>query len=74
MGKTITIGEILNSILKATGKNPEVIWDNSKPTTIPFRMVSTERITQELGFVPQYSFNEGIEKTVNWYIENYLGK
>jgi GDP-L-fucose synthase len=74
MGKTITIGEILNSVLLATGRNPEVVWDNSKPTTIPFRMVSTERITSELGFEPQFSFQEGIEKTVEWYQENYLNK
>jgi GDP-L-fucose synthase len=71
MGKTITIGEILDSILRSTGKNPEVVWDNSKPTTIPFRMVSTERITKELGFVPKFSFDEGIDKTVDWYKKNY---
>jgi GDP-L-fucose synthase len=74
MGKTITIGEILDSILLATGKTPEIVWDNSKPTTIPFRMVSTERITNELGFQPQFTFQEGIEKTVKWYQENYLNK
>ena len=72
MGKTITIGEILDAVLKATGHSPEVVWDNSKPTTIPFRMVSTERIVNELGFAPQYSFEEGIEKTVAWYKKNYL--
>jgi len=71
MGKTITIGEILESILKATGKNPDIVWDNSKPTTIPFRMVSTERITSELGFEPQYTFDQGIEKTIKWYKEHY---
>jgi GDP-L-fucose synthase len=71
MGKTITIGEILSSILLATGRNPEVVWDNSKPTTIPFRMVSTKRINSELGFEPQFTFQEGIEKTVKWYKENY---
>jgi GDP-L-fucose synthase len=71
-GKAITIGEILDSVLKATCKNPEVVWDNSKPTTIPFRMVSTERLEKELGFVAEFSFDEGIEKTVDWYTKNYL--
>ena len=73
-GEAITVGQIVNSILKATGKKPEVIWDNSKPTTIPFRMVSTKRITDELGFVPSYTFDEGIDKTVKWYRQNYLGE
>jgi GDP-L-fucose synthase len=73
-GKAITIGEILDSILKATDLNPEVVWDNSKPTTIPFRMVSTQRINDELGFTPEFTFDQGIKKTVDWYIKNYLGK
>jgi len=67
-GSTITIGDILNTILEVTGKNPNVEWDNSKPTTIPFRSCSTERIEKELGFKPRYSFKEGIEQTVHWYL------
>jgi dTDP-glucose 4,6-dehydratase len=34
-------------------------------------MVSTERLTNELGFEPTYTFEEGIKETVNWYKENY---
>lgn len=70
-GSIITVGDIVNTILKATNKNPEVIYDETKPTTIPFRMVSTERLTNELGFTPSYTFEEGIQETVNWYKENY---
>ena len=73
-GSTITIGEIVDTILKVTGKNPKVEWDNSKPTTIPFRACSTDRISKELGFQPQYTFEEGIEETVRWYKEYYNGK
>ena len=71
-GVAITVGDIVNAILKATGKTPEVIYDASKPTTIPFRMVSTERLNNELGFTPDYTFEEGIKETVEWYIENKL--
>jgi hypothetical protein len=48
-GSAITIGDIVNSILKNTNKTPEVIFDSTKPTTIPFRMVSTERLKNEFG-------------------------
>ena len=68
-GSTVTIGDIVDVILKVTGKTPKVEWDNSKPTTIPFRMVSTERITNELGFKPDYTFEEGMRETVDWYLE-----
>jgi len=67
-GSGVTIGEIVNTILKVTGNTPEVIWDDSKPTTIPFRAVSTERIQNELGFKPTYSFEEGMKETIDWYI------
>ena len=69
-GIAITVGDIVNAILKATNKNPKVIFDETKPTTIPFRMVNTERIKNELGFIPDYTFEGGIKETVDWYIKN----
>ena len=69
-GSTITIGQILNTILEVTNNEFEIRWDNSKPTTIPFRKVSTDRISKELGFQPMYSFKEGIKETIDWYLEN----
>jgi GDP-L-fucose synthase len=69
-GNGVTIGEILNTILTVTGENPEIIWDESKPTTIPFRAVSVDRIKNELGFNSKYTFEEGIKETIEWYNEN----
>ena len=66
-GTTINIGDIVNTILKVTGKTPDVQWDNSKPTTIPFRSCSTERIESELGFKPDYTFEQGMKETIEWY-------
>lgn len=69
-GNGISIGEIVKSIIKTSGKNPEVRWDNSKPTTIPFRAVNVERIKNELGFTPKYTFEMGIKETIEWYLTN----
>jgi len=69
-GSTITIGDIVNTILKITGKTPEVRWNKSKPTTIPFRACSTERIETELGFKPKYTFEKGMKETIDWYENN----
>ena len=73
-GTAVTVGDIVNAVLKATDRNPKVVYDETKPTTIPFRMVSTERIQKELGFKPKYTFEEGIKKTVEWYLEHYINK
>ena len=67
-GSTVTIGDIVDTILEVTGRSPEVTWDNSKPTTIPFRSCSTKRIQEELGFKPEYTFHDGIKETVDWYL------
>jgi nucleoside-diphosphate-sugar epimerase len=57
----------VNTIVEVSGLNPEITWDNSKPTTIPFRAVSIERIQNEIGFEPTYTFEEGIKETIEWY-------
>lgn len=69
-GGGITIGEIVDTILDVTGNKVPVIWDETKPTTIPFRAVSTDRIEKELGFKPKYTFREGMVETINWYKQN----
>lgn len=69
-GDGITIGEIVETIVNVTGLDVEIRYDSTKPTTIPFRAVSTERIKKELGFVPQYTFEQGIKETIKWYLEN----
>jgi GDP-L-fucose synthase len=66
-GGGITIGEIVDTIVKVSGLTPKITWDDSKPTTIPFRAVSTDRINMELGFTSDYTFEEGIKETIKWY-------
>jgi nucleoside-diphosphate-sugar epimerase len=69
-GGGITIGEIVDTILKVTGDKPKVEYDVTKPTTIPFRAVSIDRIKNELGFEPNYTFEQGIKETIDWYVKN----
>ena len=67
-GSAITVGQIVDCIVKHSNLNPEIYYDESKPTTIPFRMVSVDRIKNELGFLPKYTFEEGIKETIDWYL------
>ena len=70
-GDEITIGRVVDSILKATDKSPKVIYDENKPTTIPFKLASIDRIRHELGFEPDYTFDDGIKDTIIWYTNNF---
>ena len=45
-----------------------------KPGEIRKNWSSIEKARKVLGFEPQDSFDENIEKTIEWFIENYEGK
>ena len=47
-------------------------FDETKPTTIPFRMVDTSKIKNNIGFDPSYTLLEGLKETITWYRENRL--
>jgi GDP-L-fucose synthase len=68
-GKGSTIREIVSLILDAVGhKDVQIFFDSTKPSTIPFRMVSIEKARRMLDFEPQIPLKEGIRDTVKWYM------
>lgn len=64
----ITIRELVFLILKAAShENVNVVFNASKPVTIPFRMVDMEKAKKILGFNPCISLSDGIADTLQWY-------
>jgi len=71
-GKAVTIRQVVRAILEAAGhENARVIYDTSKPTTIPIRMLDINKAKEILGFEPEVSLEEGIRDTVEWYRRGY---
>ena len=66
-GTGVTIGELVQAVVTSSDKNPTIEWDNSKPTTIPYKVSSIERLQNELDFKPDYTFEQGIKETIEWY-------
>lgn len=67
-GQSFTIKDVVNLILKHTGyTNAKVVFNSSKPTTIPFRMVDISKAKQTLGFKPKVSLEDGLADTIQWY-------
>lgn len=71
-GSTVTIGELVKNIVEASGLDIDYTFDETKPTTIPFRMVDTAKIKNNIGFDPSYTLLEGLKETITWYRENRL--
>lgn len=69
-GRGATIREIVGIILRAAGyEDATVVFDTSKPTTIPFRAVDVSKARKLLGFVPQVSLEEGLVDAVRWFAQ-----
>ena len=70
-GNPVTIRESLELILRlARHTAAEVIYDPSKPTTIPVRLVDLTKAREQLGFQARFSLEEGLQKTIDWYCEH----
>ena len=72
LGKGYSVKEILNTILEIEDFHPKVIFDTSKPTMIPKRLVDISKAEKVLGWSPKTDLREGLKKTIKWYKENKL--
>jgi len=67
-GEPRTVKDVLNALLKIDGyDDPMVVFDTSKPTMIPKRLIDVSKARNELGFQAKVSLEEGLAKTVSWY-------
>ena len=67
--RAITIKEMVDIILGIAEHEPEIVFNNSKPTTIPYRMLDTSKAKSLLDFKAEISLEEGLKDTLEWYKE-----
>lgn len=70
-GFEISIKDLANKIIQITGFKGKVIWDRTKPDGQPRRMLDTTRGEEYFGFKAKTSLDEGLERTIPWYKENF---
>ena len=69
-GLEISINELANLIKKEVGSNAKIIFDTSKPDGQPRRSLNTSLAEKEFGFKSKTNFEDGIRKTIKWYLKN----
>ncbi|ADP77083.1 NAD-dependent epimerase/dehydratase [Methanothermus fervidus DSM 2088] len=63
--------EVVKLILKKLNKPQSLIkFVKDRPAHDYRYALDSSKIKNELGWKPEYSFEEGLEKTIKWYIEN----
>jgi GDP-L-fucose synthase len=67
-GEEITIADLARLIARLTGFGGAIRWDASKPDGQPRRRLDVSRAERELGFRAHTSLEEGLRRTVEWFV------
>ena len=74
-GESHSVKDILDLILKAyNSPRPRIVFDPTKPSTIPRRCVDVSKAEKILGFKTKVSLQEGIRRTIDGYRSLKNGK
>ena len=67
VGHELTIKDLVTLIARLSGFRGELRWDASKPDGQPRRALDTSRARERFGFKAGTSFEEGLQRTIDWY-------
>jgi len=65
----IKIKDLVNLILKLSGKNSKIVFDSAKPSGQPRRKADITK-AKKIGYKALVSLEEGLKKTIHWYVIN----
>ncbi len=68
-GTEISIKNLIYTISRLMDYKGEIRWDRSMPDGQPRRMLDTSRAKREFGFEATTGFEDGLKKTIEWYIK-----
>lgn len=71
LGTGYSIKQALAMMLEVDGyTDANVVYNSSKPSMIPIRLIDTSLAEKVLGFKAKTGLREGISQTINWYHKN----
>jgi GDP-L-fucose synthase len=68
-GMEISIKDLVTLINRLVGFQGRVAWDSTKPDGQPRRGLDTSRAERLFGFKARVGFEEGLRRTVEWYLQ-----
>lgn len=72
-GRPTTVVEVLDVILRIDGyANAKVVYNTSKPTMIPKRLIDASMARELLGFEATTSMEKGLRRTISWYRSTHV--
>lgn len=71
-GTGISISEVVETILKYAPHSPRVKWDTTRPVGNRVRLMDMTKTRTKLGFYPEYSLDQGIKETMEWFLTHEI--
>ena len=71
-GEAIKIKDLAKKIISISKHEPEIKYDETKPSGHMKRILNSKKAKKELGFTPSTSLDEGLQKTMEWYQKNRM--
>ncbi|MCS7184306.1 MAG: NAD-dependent epimerase/dehydratase family protein [bacterium] len=71
-GKSYSVNEVVDMIIKASGKRLKIIHDLSKPSIETKVALDITKAKKIFKWEPKTTIKEGIKKTINWYRKNII--
>ena len=72
-GQEISIRDLAVTIARIVKFEGELVWDTSNPNGQPRRLLDVSRAKQGFGFEAKVQFDEGLRKTIDWYMSEGRG-
>lgn len=66
-GKRITLNNLVEKINEVTGKSINPAYDKERPGDVKHSLADISLAKKVLGYSPEYSVDDGLVKTVEWY-------
>jgi GDP-L-fucose synthase len=70
-GEEMSIADLAVRIASFSGFTGRIAWDPSKPNGQPRRKLDTSRARDRFGFEARTSFDQGLRRTVDWFLATH---
>jgi GDP-L-fucose synthase len=67
----VSIAQLVEKIVKLSGKNIPIQFDTTKPDGSPRRNSDNTKVKEKVGFVAKHTLDEGLANTIAWYRQEH---
>lgn len=73
-GRSTTVLELLTEICRLLGKSCDPSFAPPRPGDVEHSSADISAAGRELGYVPKVDLEEGLKRTIHWFVEHRTGK